>query len=636
MNILVSKKLIKLLKKDQQEIINFWFDSQFNVNILRKYKIQNISNSDVPIIKEIFLIPLLDLLIEYLKNKDKVYLYLYLDERLRYINGIDLKLQKEYLSETLNKECSFFQQRLGLTHKSRIEFQKFWDDIHKFLLRVVNKKPIYLLAIGDCFISEIKIFLNKACHKSGIDLIIRHLYFSASLKVDFSPNSVLSYIKDNKPDIIAISFLTYRGLPFYSTLMDQIKHLSNEEIKNLIYNINKFIQSFIIKIREITDIPLLIHNTCGIHVEYGISNNHNIILNLLNQEINKIVNSTKNTFLINEQAILKKFGYRVCCKKVLKNYKKKSYFHTSFFGNYLADVYKDIIISYKKLHKIKVILVDFDNTLWDGVMADGTVIQRKGIQELLKRIKSAGILLVAISKNDPKNIRWEEMILQKMDFVIMKINWRPKIENIREVYEELNLGLETFIFIDDNPVECEIIKNSMPLVQTLDANDPETWKSIERMLQFPNTNNTEEAKKRTEIYQSRMKRRKILEKIQDDYPSMMKMLNLKVRFGLAKKKNLDRITELVTRTNQFNTTTIRYSRSDLQNLMKSKSHKIYIFELSDKFGDSGIIGSIIIKKKEDKLIFESIIMSCRAMGFGLEQLMLKLVLKEEQNGTKQS
>ena len=280
------------------------------------------------------------------------------------------------------------------------------------------------------------------------------------------------------------------------------------------------------------------------------------------------------------------------------------------------------------------VIVDFDNTLWDGVMANGPVKQRKDIQTLLKKIKSAGILLVAISKNDPKNIRWNEMLLQKSDFIILKINWNMKIKNIQEVAEELNLGFDTFTFIDDNPVERDLVKNSFPTVQILDANDPETWKSVERILQFPNTNDTEEAKKRTEMYHSQLKRSTILKNKYYNYTSMMKMLNLKVRFGLAKKKNLDRITELVSRTNQFNTTAIRYSKSNILNLMKSESHKIYVFELADKFGDLGIVGTIIIKKIEDKLIFESFIMSCRAMGFGLERLMLKLVLQEEQEGIK--
>ena len=104
------------------------------------------------------------------------------------------------------------------------------------------------------------------------------------------------------------------------------------------------------------------------------------------------------------------------------------------------------------------VIVDFDNTLWDGVMANGPVKQRKDIQTLLKKIKSAGILLVAISKNDPKNIRWNEMLLQKSDFIILKINWNMKIKNIQEVAEELNLGFDTFTFIDDNPVERDLVK----------------------------------------------------------------------------------------------------------------------------------------------------------------------------------
>lgn len=225
------------------------------------------------------------------------------------------------------------------------------------------------------------------------------------------------------------------------------------------------------------------------------------------------------------------------------------------------------------------------------------------------------------------------MVLQPSDFVLLKINWNLKVQSIEETATDLNLGLDSFVFIDDNPVERELVKTNLPAVKVLDALSAETWLSIERMLNFSNTSDTDEAQKRTDMYRGQMDRKEVLNK-DYDYPAMMSTLELKATFGLAKKKNLSRLNELVNRTNQFNTTTIRYSKTELQDLFENDNYRIYITELSDKFSDLGIVGAVIIERKEDTAIFNSFIMSCRAMGFGLEQLMLRLVLDTEKKAKK--
>ena len=274
------------------------------------------------------------------------------------------------------------------------------------------------------------------------------------------------------------------------------------------------------------------------------------------------------------------------------------------------------------------LLLDFDGTLWEGVMADGPVRHRHDLQSLVRRVKEAGILLVAVSKNDPAHVRWNEMTLKPSDFVLHKIGWDLKVQSISDAARELDLGFDSFVLIDDNPVERELVQRQFPMICTLDPTDPNCARWLERMLQFPNTRNTEEARTRTEMYRRQSLRRDTLRQ-PFDYPSMMAGLGLAVRFRRATRGDLDRVVELIQRTNQFNTTTIRYSKQELQALLESDHNAVYVAALSDKFGSVGLVCVTIIERKLSDRIFNSFVMSCRAIGFELERLMLRLVIDAE-------
>jgi len=314
---------------------------------------------------------------------------------------------------------------------------------------------------------------------------------------------------------------------------------------------------------------------------------------------------------------------------------RRAYFHTSRFGEPLADAYAEVLTSYRDLRKAKVLLVDFDNTLWDGVMADGPVQQRLEGQKLLRRLKDAGMLLVALSKNDPKNIRWDEMALEPADFAVMKINWNLKVQSIQEAADELDLGIDSFVVIDDSDQERALIATRFPKLRTLDPRRPETWASLERLLRFPNTRETEESRSRTELYRAQAQRRRAqADAAEVDYPAMMASLGLRVRFRKAASADLDRLTELVQRTNQFNTTTLRYTKRELTTFMSSPAHDVYTAEVIDRFGSFGLVAVVVIGRSASEITFENFVMSCRAMGFGLEQAFLRLILDAEAQATR--
>ena len=638
-------KLISVFKNNSYAIIDLWYLAQFNRERLNKYNIINIPTIDKNWICSNYLIPLLKLLIGFMESRDHNYLYVYLDERLRYVPYLrDLK--EKYLEELLCQEKKSIADHFRFSDDLKNVLFNFYDYIHSILFLTDNENQIHLLSVGDCLMNETRVFLHPALRKNKISIDMSFLYFSASQNEPLSAEQVTKFLEKNPADLIAFSFFTYSGLPFYSMLMNNASKISQEEVANIVQGVMVSIEKLLNRIRNATDAPFLIHNVGGLLInnEGGyiqsqfrknltffppLSKAQREILAILNEEIENLVNNTENAILVDEKQIVKSRGYSNCLSHILPQRKfGTSLFHTSYFGEFIAHEYKSIIEDFLKLHKAKVLLVDFDNTLWEGVMADGPVTHKIEYQRLLKKIKDSGVVLVAVSKNDPRNIRWEEIAIKEDDFVLTKINWNLKVQSIDEAASELNLGLDSFVLLDDNPVERELVAKHLPMVKVMDSLDDNTWISLKRMLNFPNTGNTEEDGKRTAMYRAQAQRKIVLGK-KYDYASMMKMLALKVKFGLAQERHLHRIHELLSRTNQFNATTIRYGKNDIAEMFQDENCAIYTFELEDKFGALGIVGLIIVKRNYQDRVFDSFIMSCRAMGFALEQLMLRLALEKE-------
>ena len=226
------------------------------------------------------------------------------------------------------------------------------------------------------------------------------------------------------------------------------------------------------------------------------------------------------------------------------------------------------------------------------------------------------------------------MALSADDFVSLKISWDMKIQAIREIAMELNLGRDSFVFLDDNAAERELVRGEFPEVVCLDSNDRETWEALARLFQMPNTRQTDEARRRTVMYKEQARRDAEISEQSSDYPTLMSRLQLRASMGRAQPRDLDRVVELFQRTNQFNTTTIRYSRGEIESFVSSNTGPngtgpdVLIGKLSDKFGDLGVVCAVVLNRGRDELVIQNFVMSCRAMGFGMEQLMLAHILEQ--------
>jgi fkbH domain len=310
---------------------------------------------------------------------------------------------------------------------------------------------------------------------------------------------------------------------------------------------------------------------------------------------------------------------------------------------YLSHSVSSIVKSIYGKNK-KVIALDLDNTLWGGVIGDDGVSGIKigketaigeaydDFQYYLKSLKNIGILLTINSKNDLKNamegLEHPSMVLKKDDFSSIKANWNPKPNNIIDSAKEINVGVDSFVFIDDNPVERDIVKKQLNNVEVPDIGGKiELYKDfIDRNGYFEILSISEEDLKRNKYYEDNQTREK--ERINfEDYTEYLKSLNMIAEIQEAKDIYLERIYQLINKTNQFNLTTKRYTEAEVEEVFKNNKKIILYGRLKDKFGDNGLVSVIIGELKEKTFEIPLWIMSCRVLKKDMEKAMMDKIIE---------
>ena len=292
----------------------------------------------------------------------------------------------------------------------------------------------------------------------------------------------------------------------------------------------------------------------------------------------------------------------------------------------------------RKLHAArkkpyKVIALDCDDTLWQGICGEdgpaGVRLDegRKAVQEFMLRQRELGMLLCLTSKNNPEDVidtfhAHPEMPLRLDHFIAVRLNWKPKSENLKSLADELNVGLDSFIVLDDSPAECAEVQAGCPEVLTLPlpASSSEFPAFLNHIWAFDRWASTEEDRKRSALYQQEMERHRF-EKRAANLEEFLASLDLQVRIEAACADQLARVSQLTERTNQMNFTTIRRTESELQEMLRS-GHECLVVDVSDRFGSYGLTGVIIFQTATRALTVDSFLLSCRALGRGVEHRML--------------
>jgi FkbH-like protein len=295
-----------------------------------------------------------------------------------------------------------------------------------------------------------------------------------------------------------------------------------------------------------------------------------------------------------------------------------------------------------ELKRKKCLVLDLDNTLWGGVLGEDGI---DGIkiggeypgkaflywQEALLELSKNGIILAVCSKNNEQDVLdvWDKnpyILLKKEHFAAYRINWNDKATNIKELATELNLGLDSFVFVDDNPTERELIKQTLPMVSVPDF-PTQPYELLIFFKELVDTyfkiySITEEDKRKTEQYKENAARTKAQNEF-TDLESFLKSLNIQVILEKANEFNIQRIAQMTQKTNQFNLTTHRYTDADIHSFVDS-GWNVWCISVSDKFGDSGITGAIIIKPNGE---IDTLLLSCRILGKGIEFAFIKKMLE---------
>ncbi|HEY6279158.1 MAG TPA: HAD-IIIC family phosphatase [Streptosporangiaceae bacterium] len=559
---------------------------------------------------------------------------LYFDERLRYADRATSRAAlSTSLSQNMAIEFAAIAELVADVFPADRVRQDLWD-FHAPLL-APPEPASKVLFIGDCLFVETRAFLIHHGAQSGHPVDVRHVFFGARPPAAAVNTAIVNEVTRYQPDLIGLSLFTFAGVPPYASAWRRAAlPLVGWRAAAAVDGLVGIVSETIADIRTVSDRTIALHVPCGVPLDGARrrltalpahSRGQRRLLTALSRWLTELADATENVLLVSEAVVAAGLGgvRAAAAHAFADDDVPPGYAHTTALGPALAVHYRDILRDYQILGRAKALLVDFDNTLWQGVMAEGAVGHDTTGQELLRELKNAGVLLVALSKNDERSIRWDEMVLSADDFVLAKINWRPKPENVAAAIAELDLGADAFVLLDDNPAERALVTGMIPGVAALDPADPGTWRALRRWLAFPSTGRTEEARRRTQMYREAAGRRAELSEPLD-YATVMKSLALRYQVRPATEADLPRMMALIERTSQFNTTTLRHTVAEVRALLDSAASRLFVASLRDRFGRLGIVAMAVFDQAERR--FDSVIMSCRAMGFGLEFALLRAVM----------
>ena len=299
--------------------------------------------------------------------------------------------------------------------------------------------------------------------------------------------------------------------------------------------------------------------------------------------------------------------------------------------------------------RAKVIVVDADNTLWGGVIGEdginGIALGQEypgrafvDFQKRLLSLQQRGFILALCSKNNPDDLNevllnHPHQLLKNEHFAAQRVNWQPKPDNLRAIAEELNLGLDSFIFVDDSDYECSAVRHSLPEVDVIQVPSRATDipSCLDALARLEIVSLTAEDLQKTAMYAQERMRRTQLEQLSDTGGSIedyLQSLNMRMTVRLDDASAVARLAQLTQKTNQFNLTTRRYGEKDIAGMIDAADFSVYHFSLEDNFGNSGIVGLAIVERANgEQARLDTFLMSCRVIGRMAEQAFLSTIVR---------
>jgi FkbH-like protein len=298
-------------------------------------------------------------------------------------------------------------------------------------------------------------------------------------------------------------------------------------------------------------------------------------------------------------------------------------------------------------HYYKAVVLDCDNTLWGGVVGEDLVTGIKlgpfdypgnifwRMQHEFADLERNGILLCLCSKNNPADVEevfrsHPHMALRNDQIVLKKVNWDDKPRNLQAIAQELNIGLDSLIFVDDSDFECAAVRSQLPMVRTVQV--PKVLSDYPRVVQEIRElclagGISADSRSKTEQYRTRAEAETIKAQF-SSHEDYLRSLELKVTLNRDDASSIARISELTQKSNQFNLTTRRYSESEIVAVIDSADTAVYSLVVSDKFGSAGLTGVAVVRHCDGTAHVDAFLMSCRVIGRGVEMAIWQYIARE--------
>jgi FkbH-like protein len=279
----------------------------------------------------------------------------------------------------------------------------------------------------------------------------------------------------------------------------------------------------------------------------------------------------------------------------------------------------------------KVIVLDCDNTLWQGICGEGPVQVTppfRRLHEFMLRQRDDGVLLALASKNNEADVMAvldsETCVLKAEDFTAWQINWQLKSDNLKALSEDLGLALNSFVFLDDSPYECMEVRNACPEVMAISLPpDPEGIPSfLDHLWAFDRPAATEEDRHRAEMYQAERQRADLSRRALTP-EEFLASLHIEIQVAPVTEADLARVAQLAQRTTQFNVTGVLHTAQSLTSKLAQAGNEGWTVRVRDIFGDYGLVGAILVEPASDSLRVDTFLLSCRALGRGVEDRMIE-------------
>jgi FkbH-like protein len=510
--------------------------------------------------------------------------------------------------------------------------------LKKILIENPVKQEVRIAILGGSTTAHIKTFLDLFLLKKGIKATFWESEFNQYYADGALGNKSLA---EFNPKIVLVynSLINISQYPLNGDGEVEIRNLINAEVerfKNIWSGIKKQTNAVIIQNNFEYPQHRVLGNLDGIFFTGKVN-----FIRKLNNNLSDAILSEQGVYLHDQNYLSALVG--------LDQWHDSSWWFLYKYASslhsfpYIAESLSAIVQSVLGLSK-KNLILDLDNTLWGGVIGDDGV---NGIQlgpdtasgesfiafqGYCRELKERGVILSICSKNELVNAQEgflkRDSVLKLKDFASFKANWNRKDQNIQNIAEELSLGLDSFVFIDDNPTEREIVQRGLPDVAVPNVgSDVDKFATIiDRNYFFEPVSFSDDDKKRSAMYEQNAQRR-VLETNFTDYGDYLQSLEMVAEIGNFKAEYIERITQLINKTNQFNLTTKRMTLEEVTSRTQDPNSIVLYGRLKDKFGDNGLVSVMMGELINNEIILDLWLMSCRVLKKDFEKAMLDEFIK---------